>query len=273
MTPRSRPSPTRLTTPRPTATPRTTPRSCAAWGNLTRSTTRASTRRSAASTWNVPRACPVRASATSSAMPPSSRWRSTSSHSITSRRPASRPSSLPSSSARRRCTGPGLPNRALEHLLARGGRALPHRDVGGRAPALHSGENLEKLPLRYTGSRPASAARRRCRPGHPRYVPRAPVQQGRDVVFVEPETSWDEHERLLDLEEQFFRALGLPYRVMNVAAGDLGASAAKKYDIEAWFPFQERYREVTSCSNTTDYQSRASASATAAAGGLRTRTP
>ena len=61
---------------------------------------------------------------------------------------------------------------------------------------------------------------------------------------------------MLDLEEQFLGALGLPYRVMNVAAGDLGASAAKKYDIEAWFPFQERYREVTSCSNTTDYQSR-----------------
>ncbi len=75
-------------------------------------------------------------------------------------------------------------------------------------------------------------------------------------VFVEPDTSWDEHERMLALEEQFFGALGLPYRVMNVAAGDLGASAAKKYDIEAWFPFQERYREVTSCSNTTDYQSR-----------------
>jgi seryl-tRNA synthetase len=75
-------------------------------------------------------------------------------------------------------------------------------------------------------------------------------------VFVEPDTSWDEHERMLALEEQFLDALGLPYRVMNVAAGDLGASAAKKYDIEAWFPFQERYREVTSCSNTTDYQSR-----------------
>jgi seryl-tRNA synthetase len=74
--------------------------------------------------------------------------------------------------------------------------------------------------------------------------------------FVEPATSWDEHERMLDLEEQFLQQLGLPYRVMNVAAGDLGASAAKKYDCEAWFPFQERYREVTSCSNTTDYQSR-----------------
>ena len=61
---------------------------------------------------------------------------------------------------------------------------------------------------------------------------------------------------MLELEEQFLQALGLPYRVVNVAAGDLGASAAKKYDIEAWFPFQERYREITSCSNTTDYQSR-----------------
>ena len=50
--------------------------------------------------------------------------------------------------------------------------------------------------------------------------------------------------------------LGLPYRVVNIAAGDLGASAAKKYDFEAWFPSQDRYREVTSCSNTTDYQAR-----------------
>ena len=61
---------------------------------------------------------------------------------------------------------------------------------------------------------------------------------------------------MLELEEQYLQALGLPYRVMNVAAGDLGAPASKKYDIEAWFPFQERYREVTSCSNTTDYQAR-----------------
>ena len=61
---------------------------------------------------------------------------------------------------------------------------------------------------------------------------------------------------MLELEERFLDALELPYRVTNVAAGDLGASAAKKYDIEAWFPFQERYREVTSCSNTTDYQAR-----------------
>ena len=123
--------------------------------------------------------------------------------------------------------------------------------------ALHTGEILESLPLRYTGfstcfRREAGAAGRDTR-GMFRVHQFNKVEM---FVFVEPETSWDEHERMLDLEEQFFQALDLPYRVVNVAAGDLGASAAKKYDIEAWFPFQERYREVTSCSNTTDYQSR-----------------
>ena len=61
---------------------------------------------------------------------------------------------------------------------------------------------------------------------------------------------------MLAIEEASSQELGLPYRVVNVAAGDLGAPAAKKYDIEAWFPWQERYREITSCSNTTDFQSR-----------------
>ncbi len=65
-------------------------------------------------------------------------------------------------------------------------------------------------------------------------------------VFCEPEESWDEHERLLAIEEELVQELGLPYRVVNIAAGDLGAPAAKKYDIEAWFPAQERYREITS---------------------------
>jgi seryl-tRNA synthetase len=75
-------------------------------------------------------------------------------------------------------------------------------------------------------------------------------------VFCEPGRSREEHERLLDIEEELVQELGLPYRVLNIAAGDLGASAAKKYDIEAWFPGQSRYREITSTSNTTDYQSR-----------------
>jgi len=74
--------------------------------------------------------------------------------------------------------------------------------------------------------------------------------------FVRPERSPEEHDFLLVCEEELVRELGLPYRVVNVAAGDLGASAAKKYDIEAWFPSQDRYREITSTSNTTDYQSR-----------------
>ena len=75
-------------------------------------------------------------------------------------------------------------------------------------------------------------------------------------VFVRPEESWDEHERMVALEEEFLQKLGLPYRAMNIAAGDLGAPAAKKIDLEAWFPPQGRYREVTSCSNTTDFQAR-----------------
>ena len=123
--------------------------------------------------------------------------------------------------------------------------------------ALHTGEILEGLPLRYAGfstcfRREAGAAGKDTR-GMFRVHQFNKVEM---FVFVEPDTSWDEHERMLDLEERFLQALELPYRVMNVAAGDLGAPAARKYDIEAWFPFQERYREVTSCSNTTDYQSR-----------------
>ena len=74
--------------------------------------------------------------------------------------------------------------------------------------------------------------------------------------FSDPDTSWDEHDYLFAREEALIQELGLPYRVVNVCSGDLGASAAKKYDIEAWFPSQGRYRELTSCSNTTDYQAR-----------------
>ena len=74
--------------------------------------------------------------------------------------------------------------------------------------------------------------------------------------FVAPSESAEEHERLLAIEEELLRALEIPYRVVNIAANDLGASAAKKYDLEAWLPGQERYRELTSCSNTTDFQAR-----------------
>jgi seryl-tRNA synthetase len=74
--------------------------------------------------------------------------------------------------------------------------------------------------------------------------------------FTTPEASWEEHEYLVGVEEAIIGTLDLPYRVVNIAAGDLGGSAAKKYDIEVWLPGQQRYRELTSCSNTTDYQAR-----------------
>ena len=75
-------------------------------------------------------------------------------------------------------------------------------------------------------------------------------------TFVAPRPPRDEHERLLAIEEEILQELEIPYRVVNVAVGDLGASAAKKYDCEAWLPGQGRYRELTSTSNTTDYQAR-----------------
>ena len=74
--------------------------------------------------------------------------------------------------------------------------------------------------------------------------------------FTTPETSWDEHEVLLSVEEEIIGNLEIPYRVVNIAAGDLGGAAAKKYDIEAWLPGQGRYRELTSCSNYLDYGAR-----------------
>ena len=74
--------------------------------------------------------------------------------------------------------------------------------------------------------------------------------------FVRPEESAAEHERLLAIQERILQALEIPYRVVDIAAGDLGPPAARKFDCEAWIPSQARYREVTSCSNTTDYQAR-----------------
>jgi seryl-tRNA synthetase len=122
---------------------------------------------------------------------------------------------------------------------------------------LHMGEILDEVPLRYTAysscfRREAGAAGKDSR-GMFRVHQFEKVEM---YVWIDPEESWDEHDRLLAIEEEILQALGLPYRVMNIAAGDLGAPAAKKYDVEAWFPSQERYREVTSCSNTTDFQAR-----------------
>ena len=74
--------------------------------------------------------------------------------------------------------------------------------------------------------------------------------------FSAPESSWEELELLVSIEEDIVVDLEIPYRVVNIAAGDLGGAAAKKYDIEAWLPGQGRYREITSCSNYTDYGAR-----------------
>lgn len=75
-------------------------------------------------------------------------------------------------------------------------------------------------------------------------------------IFCRPEDSWTYHEELQANSERMFQGLGLPYRVVNVCTGDIGSLAAKKYDIEVWFPRQGKYGEVTSCSNDTDYQAR-----------------
>ena len=125
--------------------------------------------------------------------------------------------------------------------------------------ALHMSETLdvEELPRRYAGystcfRREAGAAGKDTR-GMFRVHQFDKVEM---FVFCLPERSEDEHELLLAIEEELVQGLGVPYRIVNVAAGDLGASAVKKYDIEAWFPSQQRYREITSTSNTTDFQAR-----------------
>jgi seryl-tRNA synthetase len=121
--------------------------------------------------------------------------------------------------------------------------------------ALHAHEILDALPLRYVAfstcfRREAGAAGRDTR-GMFRVHQFDKVEM---FCFCLPEHSREEHERLLAIEEEIVQALELPYRVINVAAGDLGAPAVKKYDIEAWFAGQQRYREITSTSNTTDFQ-------------------
>ncbi|HWX52646.1 MAG TPA: serine--tRNA ligase [Solirubrobacteraceae bacterium] len=125
--------------------------------------------------------------------------------------------------------------------------------------SLHDGEIIEagRLPLRYAGFSPcfrreAGAAGRDTR-GIFRVHQFDKVEM---FSFVAPEESAAEHERILSIEEQILSELGLPYRVVNIAVTDLGASAAIKYDCEAWLPSQGRYRELTSCSNTTDFQAR-----------------
>ncbi len=125
--------------------------------------------------------------------------------------------------------------------------------------ALHTNEilNIKKLPLRYAGF--STCFRREAGTYGKDTTGIFRVHQFDKVEmfsFCDPSKSEEEHEFILSVEEELLQALEIPYRVVDVCAGDLGASAAKKFDIEAWIPSQNTYREVTSCSNTTDYQAR-----------------
>ncbi len=125
--------------------------------------------------------------------------------------------------------------------------------------ALHSNEiiNIEELPLRYAGF--STCFRREAGTYGKDTTGIFRVHQFDKVEmfsFCNPQKSEEEHEFILSVEEELLQSLEIPYRVVDVCAGDLGASAAKKYDIEAWIPSQNTYREVTSCSNTTSFQAR-----------------
>ena len=123
--------------------------------------------------------------------------------------------------------------------------------------AFHMDEILEKLPIRYSGYSPCFRREAGSYGKDTRGIIR--VHQFEKVemfTFCKPEDAQDEHKRLLAWEKEFFNSLEIPYRVIDVASADLGASAVRKFDIEAWVPTQGEYREVTSTSNCTQYQAR-----------------
>ncbi len=125
--------------------------------------------------------------------------------------------------------------------------------------SMHMDEILEgiKLPIRYAGFsscfRKEAGAHGRDMKGIFRVHQFEKVEQ---FIFCRPEESWREHERMLVLSEEFFKQLGIPYRVMLLCSGDTGKISAKTYDMEAWMAGQNAYREVVSCSNCLDYQAR-----------------
>ena len=123
--------------------------------------------------------------------------------------------------------------------------------------AYHMDEILDSLPIRYTGYSPCFRREAGSYGKDTRGIIR--VHQFEKVemfTFCKPEDAQAEHERLLNWEKEFFNSLELPYRVIDVASADLGASAVRKFDIEAWVPTQGEYREVTSTSNCTQFQAR-----------------
>jgi seryl-tRNA synthetase len=125
--------------------------------------------------------------------------------------------------------------------------------------AMHSGEIIEgkDLPLRYAGVSPCfrkeAGAHGRDQKGIFRVHQFDKIEQ---FVFTRPEDSWKEHERMLEIAEEFYQNLEIPHRVMLLSSGDLGKISAKTYDIEAWMAGQNAYREIVSCSNCLDFQAR-----------------
>ena len=125
--------------------------------------------------------------------------------------------------------------------------------------AMHSGEIIEgnDLPLRYAGISPCfrkeAGAHGRDQKGIFRVHQFDKIEQ---FVFTRPEDSWKEHERMLAITEEFYQNLEIPYKVILLSSGDMGKISAKTYDIEAWMASQNTYREIVSCSNCLDFQSR-----------------
>ncbi|OBA27470.1 serine-tRNA ligase [Hanseniaspora valbyensis NRRL Y-1626] len=127
--------------------------------------------------------------------------------------------------------------------------------------AYHAGEWFEKpneqLPIRYAGY---SSCFRREAGSHGKdawgIFRVHQFEKIEQFVITDPESSWDEFEKMISNSEEFYQSLGLPYRVVGIVSGELNNAAAKKYDLEAWFPYQKEYKELVSCSNCTDYQSR-----------------
>jgi len=115
----------------------------------------------------------------------------------------------------------------------------------------------EKLPLLYAGYSPCYRREAGAAGKHTRGLFRVHQFNKLEMyAFTTPEQSREIHEHILGIEEEIWQELGIPYHVINIAAGDLGAPAAKKYDIEYWSPVDGAYRELTSCSNCTDFQAR-----------------
>lgn len=125
--------------------------------------------------------------------------------------------------------------------------------------AMHSGEIIEgkDLPLRYAGFSPCfrkeAGAHGRDQKGIFRVHQFDKIEQ---FVFARPEDSWNEHERMLGIAEEFYQSLEIPYRIMLLSSGDMGKISAKTYDIEAWMAGQNAFREIVSCSNCLDFQAR-----------------